>query len=71
MAARHRVAKPAQIFSQVYLHQRCGLEGHRVQVRIQLRQQTDAVSLHYPGVLDALFVIKRRAGISQARNLLK
>src|SRR5688572_27865413 len=57
MAARHRVAKMAQVFSQVFLHQCCSLERHWVQVRIKLRQQSDTVSSHHPGTLNALLVI--------------
>ena len=57
MTARHCVAGAAQVFRQIFLHLRCRLERHGVQVRIKLRQQAHAVSLHHPGVLDASPVI--------------
>ena len=46
MPACDRVPSPAQILCQVLFHLRHRIEQHRVQVRIQLRQQSDAVALY-------------------------
>ena len=57
MAARHRVAEAAQVFSQIFLHLRRSLERHWVQVRIKRWLQSDTVTSHHPGTLNALLMI--------------
>jgi len=45
MPACDRVTDPAQILCQILLHLRRRIKQHRVQVRVKLRQQADAVAL--------------------------
>ena len=44
MPASDRVPGPAQVLGQVHFHLGGGLERHRIQVRVQFRQQADAVA---------------------------
>ena len=55
MSSRNRVPGPAQILRQVLLHLGGGLEGHRVQVRIEFRQQAEAFGSGLRGVGDLRF----------------
>ena len=45
MPTSRRASGPAQVFSQILLHLRRRIKQHRVQVRVKLRQQADAVAL--------------------------
>jgi len=52
-----RVPGPAQVFRQIHFHLGRRLERHRVQVRVKLRQEANAVALYQRGVLDPGLVI--------------
>lgn len=58
MPADDGVAFPAHVFGQIAFHQRgCG-EGHGVKVRIEFRQETDAITLRIVRSFDARLVIR-------------
>ena len=48
MTPSDRITRPAQILRQVLLHLGCGLVGHRIQVRIQFRQEAEAIAFSRP-----------------------
>ena len=49
MPASDRVTGPAQILCQILLHLGCGLIRHRVEVRVEFRQEADAVAFDCRG----------------------
>ena len=68
MPARDRVPGPAQILRQIDFHLHCRLERHRVQVRVEFRQQPDTVTLHNPRILDSRFVVLKAFLRRQSRH---
>ena len=68
MPAHDRVPGPAQILRQIHFHLHRRLEWHRVQVRVEFRQQPDAVTLHNPRIFDSRFVILKAFLRRQSRH---
>jgi len=64
MSAGNRVPGPAQILRQIHFHLRCRVERHRVQVRIQLRQQADADAVFTVAAL-RIMLIPERIGLGR------
>ncbi len=75
MPACDRVTGPPQILGQIHFHLGCGLVRHRVQVRIQLRQQAESVAFDDPSDFGACLMVReaffRRQKPSKGRQVGK
>jgi len=53
----HRVTRFSQIFCQIFLHLDCGFIRHRIQMLIQLRQKSNAISPDHRRGFDTLLMV--------------
>ena len=66
MPARDRISRPAQIFRQVLLHAGRRVERYRVQVRVEFRQEAEAVAFdRWTALVPALWLAKCSSGASR------